>query len=78
MSTSYDYLTSPVRVTVPSFKESKVEKGSVFFTVELESKDNKWYVEKRFSEFDALLKSLKVSYHNVPKLPDKSFLFKLS
>lgn len=49
----YDYLTSPIQVTVPSFKSGS---DAVFFTIQMESKDNKWYVEKRFSEFDVLLK----------------------
>lgn len=34
-------------------------------------------MEKRFSEFDNLWKGLKNSYHNLPNLPAKSFLFKM-
>lgn len=77
MSLSYDYLTSSIKVSVPSFKENKAEKDAVYFTVEVESRDNKWYMEKRFSEFDNLSKGLKNSYHNLPNLPAKSFLFKM-
>ena len=69
----YDYLTSPVRVAVPSFKS---DSSAVFFCVQLESNDNKWYVDKRFSEFDNLLKELK-NYHSLPSLPSKSF-FKMN
>lgn len=74
---NYDYLVSPIRVTVPSYKENKAESGAIYFMVELESNDNKWYVEKRFSDFDGLLKLLKPNYHDLPALPGKS-LFKMS
>ncbi len=46
---NYDYLTSTVKVSIPTFSENKSEQGAVFFNVQLEAKDNKWYVEKRFS-----------------------------
>lgn len=75
---NYDYLVSPIRVTVPSYKENKTDSNAVYFTIELESNENKWYIEKRFSEFDNLSKAIKNSYHNVPELPQKSFLFKMS
>ena len=42
----YDYLTSPIQVTVPSFKS---DSSAVFFCIQLQSSDNKWYVDKRFS-----------------------------
>lgn len=35
-------------------------------------------MEKRFSEFDNLVKAIKNSYHNVPELPQKGFLFKMT
>lgn len=76
---NYDYLVSTIRVTVPSYKENKTDSNAVYFTIELESDENKWYVEKRFSEFDSLVKSIKASYHNVPEIPQKGFLsFKMS
>lgn len=77
MSSNYDYLNSPIKVSVTSFKENKTEKDAVYFTVEVHSKDNKWYMEKRFSEFDGLFKGLKIAYHDMPNLPNKSFLFKM-
>ena len=75
---NYDYVVSPVSVTVPSFKENKADSSAVYFTIELEFQDNKWYVEKRFSEFDALYKTLKTSFASCPVLPNKSFLFKMT
>ncbi len=77
MSLSYDYLTSTIKASVTGFKENKSEKDAIYFTLEVESRDNKWYLEKRFSEFDNLWKGLKNSYHNLPVLPSKSFLFKM-
>jgi hypothetical protein len=46
---SYDYLVSPIRITIPSFKENKADSSAVYFNIELESNENKWFVEKRFS-----------------------------
>jgi hypothetical protein len=41
-------------------------------------KNNKrWYIDKRYSEFDALDKSIKDFYPSMPTLPGKT-LFKLS
>lgn len=75
---NYDYLTSTVKVSIPNYSESKTEPGTIFFNLQLEAKDNKWYVEKRFSEFDQLFNGLKNTYHNLPPLPKKSFLFKMT
>lgn len=75
---NYDYLVSSIRITVPTYKENKTDSNAVYFSVELESDENKWFVEKRFSEFDNLVKAIKTSYHGVPELPQKSFLFKMS
>ncbi len=44
MSMNYDYLTSNIKVSVPTFKVSTAEKNTVFFTIQLEAKDNKWYI----------------------------------
>jgi hypothetical protein len=45
----YDYLSSAIKVSVPTFSENSSEKGAVFFNIQLEARDNKWYIEKRFS-----------------------------
>ena len=77
-SMNYDYLTSTVKVSIPTYSESKSEPGTIFFNLQLEAKDNKWYVEKRFSEFDQLYNGLKNTYHSLPVLPKKSYLFKMT
>lgn len=74
----YDYLASAIKISIPTFSENKAEKGAIYFNVQLEVRDNKWYVEKRFSEFDNLYNGLKDTYHSLPQLPKKSFLFKMS
>lgn len=71
-----DYLLSHLKVTVPEYKESKIDGNTVFYILDLTYYDNKWTIEKRFSEFDALVKTLKSSYANIPSLPGKS-LFKI-
>ncbi len=75
---NYDYLSSTTKVTVPSWKDSKTEKNTVYFVIELSNRENKWSLEKRFSEFDALIKGLKNSYHSIPALPTKTFIFKMT
>ena len=41
-------------------------------------KNNKrWFLEKRYSEFDGLDKTLRENYGNIPNLPGKT-IFKLS
>jgi hypothetical protein len=32
---NYDYLTSAVKVSIPTFSENKAEQGAVFFNVQL-------------------------------------------
>ena len=71
-----DYIVSHIKVTVPEYKESKTESNTVFYIVDLTYYENKWTLEKRFSEFDSLVKTLKSSYANIPALPGKS-LFKM-
>lgn len=69
-------------VEVPSFEEKKVDGGKnnvMFFKVIFGFiKGNKrWALEKRYSEFDQLDKTLKENYPNIPSLPGKT-LFKMS
>lgn len=75
---NYDYLTSAIKISVPNYTDSKTEPGTIYFNIELQVKDNKWSLSKRFSEFDALFNSIKTSYHNLPQLPKKSYLFKMN
>jgi len=56
---NYEYLNSAIKISVPNYSDSKTEPGTIFFNIELEVKDNKWSLSKRFSEFDALFNSLK-------------------
>ena len=51
------------------------KKVVVFYQIEISKKGSeKWNVEKRFSEFDALDKALRPIYGNLPALPGKSLL----
>lgn len=75
----YDYLSSAIKVSVPTFSENSSEKGAVFFNIQLEARDNKWYIEKRFSLIDNLFKGLAITLSpRSPELPKKSFLFKMT
>ena len=74
----YDYINSAIRINVPEYKESKIEGTTVFFVIKVSNKEKEWLLEKRFSEFDDLVKALKVNYANIPNLPSKTFLFKMN
>ena len=69
-------------IDIPSFEEKNVEGGKtnvVFYKVVCGfSKNNKrWFLEKRYSEFDTLDKQIRDIYPNIIKLPGKT-LFKVS
>lgn len=71
-----------MNVEIISYSEKKTEGSKsnvVFYKMQLGFlKNNKrWYIDKRYSEFDALDKSLKDLYPSMPTLPGKT-LFKLS
>ena len=66
---------------IPSY-EMRMPDGKnnvVFYKVHIGfTKNNKkWVMNKRYSEFDTLDKSIKDNYPNLPSLPAKTF-FKLS
>lgn len=69
-------------VDIPSYEERKVDGGKnnvVFYrmVVGFQKNNKRWVVDKRYSEFDALDKSLKEIYPNIPSLPGKT-IFKLN
>lgn len=74
----YEYINSAIRINVPEYKESKIEGTTVFFIIKVSNKNKEWLLEKRFSEFDNLVKALKANYANLPALPGKTFLFKMT
>ena len=71
-----------MKVNISSFDEKKIDGGKnnvVFYKMVIGfTKNNKnWFIEKRYSDFDALNVSLKEWYPSMPDLPSKT-LFKLS
>ena len=74
-----DYLLSTLQITIPEFFEKYIEGKTVtFYRVEIYdnySKDS-WVLEKRYSEIDALHKTLSKLYPNIPPMPGKT-LFKI-
>ena len=69
-------------IDIPSFEEKKIDGGKsnvIFYKVVVGfSKNNKrWFLEKRYSDFDALDRSIRDLYPNIQKLPGKT-LFKVS
>jgi len=69
-------------VDIPSFEEKKVDGGKnnvVFYNVAFgfQKNNKKWFLLKRYSEFDNLDKQLRDVHPNMPSLPGKT-IFKLS
>lgn len=54
------------------FTELVAGKSKVFFELTVEFIYNKWTLRKRYSDFEDLHKSLKVTYTHLPALPGKS------
>ena len=64
-------------VEVPSFSEKNEGKNTVVYykiIVGFTKNNKRWFVEKRYSEFDALDKIIRDIYPNIQKLPGKTFL----
>ena len=75
-------MIASMSVDIPNYVERKVDGGKnnvVFYNLQIGFlKSNKrWFLEKRYSEFDGLNNTLKVMYPNLEHLPGKTF-FKLS
>ena len=71
-----------LNINIFNFEEKKIDGGKnsvVFYKVQVNftKKNKKWFLSKRYSEFDALNKQLVEIYPNMPVLPSKTF-FKLS
>ena len=74
-----DYLQSTLQIAITEFFEKYVDGKTVtFYKIEvydIYSKEN-WILEKRYSEIDALHKTLSKLYPNIPPMPGKT-LFKI-
>lgn len=64
---------------ITKYKESSVDKSVIFYVIEIMKRGNeKWTLEKRFSEFDNMHKNLlKLFPKDLPPLPSKT-VFKLN
>lgn len=47
-------------------------KAKIFFEINVEFIYNKWVLRKRYSDFETLQKTLRVTFPNLPALPGKS------
>lgn len=54
------------------FNELVAGKQKIFFELTVEFIYNKWSIRKRYSDFEDLHKSLKVTYNHLPALPGKT------
>lgn len=72
-----EQLSASFKVEISEWKPSAIDPNVIYYIVEiLKYNQDKWTVEKRYSEFDDLNKNLKKMFVNLPSLPGKS-LFKI-
>ena len=73
-------ICASMNAEISSFEEKKIDKTTVVFykmIIGFTKNNKKWFILKRYSDFDTLTKTLKDLYPNLPSLPSKT-LFKLS
>jgi hypothetical protein len=71
-----------MNASIDSFEEKKIDGGKnnvVFYKliIGFNKNNKKWFIMKRYSDFDNLQKQIKDTFPNLPVLPAKTF-FKLS
>lgn len=66
-----------LQLCIKEWKKSAMDQSVIIYVIEITKREEKWSVEKRYSEFDELNKTLKKTYANIPSMPGKSF-FKIS
>lgn len=72
-----NYIESTISIEIPEFSEKCVDSKKItFFVIEVLNNysQQRWKVEKRYSEFESLYKALVVVVPNVPSIPGKSLL----
>ena len=75
-----EYITSTISAEIPEFTEKYVDgKTITFYKVNITNNFSKqtWTLEKRYSEFEYLYKTLTKIVPNVPPIPGKS-VFKVT
>jgi hypothetical protein len=53
---------------MPRFRMSEIEKNTVLFEMEIQTRESKWYLSKKYSEFEQLNGNLCKYYHDVPEV----------
>lgn len=72
-----NYVETTISIEIPEFSEKYVNSKLItFFSIEVLNNysQQRWKIEKRYSEFESLHKSLVVIVPNVPSIPGKSLL----
>jgi hypothetical protein len=53
---------------MPRFRNSEIEKNTVLFEMEIQTRESKWYLSKKYSEFEQLNNNLCEFYHDLPEV----------
>lgn len=62
---------------IKKYKQSEIDKEVIFYEVEVSKKQEKIFLDKRYSEFNLLHKELKKLFEHLPAFPSKT-LFNIS
>lgn len=69
MSSEY---TSNLKLSIPSYKESSVDRNVIYYIIQVQKSSDTWNLEKRFSEFSDLHKNLSKLFKTLPSFPSKT------
>jgi hypothetical protein len=59
-------------LTIPTYVESQADKTIIFYVIQVTKNVDNWKLEKRFSDFHDLHKTLGKIFPNLPSFPSKS------
>lgn len=56
------------QLTMPRYRLSEIEKNTVIYEIEVQTREAKWHLTKKYDEFVQLNDNLKRYYHNLPEV----------
>lgn len=53
---------------MPRFRMCEIERNTVLFEMEVQTRENKWFLAKKYAEFETLNTNLNKYFHDVPEV----------
>ena len=70
-----DFIHNVINISIPSFSEKYINNKTItFYTINIINNINQktWSIDKRYSDFESLYKTLKKTLSNLPSFPGKT------